>query len=49
MEDNPNNQCDDFAICMFYLGDHPIVCKECKTLNNPDNTICVNCNKKMKK
>ena len=37
---------EEVEICLIYLDDKPIICEQCKQLNNKQNTICIYCNGK---
>lgn len=49
MEDNESEEYKEIETCFVYLGEKQKVCKACKTLNNSENTICVNCEVKLKR
>lgn len=38
---------EELKICLIYLGEHPVICPNCKQLNNRENTHCTECQKNL--
>lgn len=35
-------------ICLIHPGETPKICPKCKNLNNKRNTVCINCEERLK-